>query len=90
MDENKEKISTNKTRMSSGNNVRRRHKICEFCFSKVKIIDFKDSVKLKKYLTDRAKIVPRRMTGTCSKHQRQLTVAIKRARHMALLPYTAQ
>ncbi len=56
---------------------------------KVAYIDFKDTAKLRKYTSDRGKILPRRMTGTCAMHQRQLTVAIKRARHIALLPYTA-
>ena len=56
---------------------------------KVACIDFKDTAKLRKYTSDRGKILPRRMTGTCAMHQRQLTVAIKRARHIALLPYTA-
>ena len=56
---------------------------------KVEFIDFKDTAKLRKYTSDRGKILPRRMTGTCAMHQRQLTTAIKRARHVALLPYTA-
>ena len=68
---------------------RRRRKGCQFCVDKVAYIDFKDTAKLRKYTSDRGKILPRRMTGTCAMHQRQLTVAIKRARHIALLPYTA-
>ena len=56
---------------------------------KVEHIDYKDTAKLRKYISDRAKILPRRMTGTCAMHQRQLTEAIKRARHLALLPYTS-
>ena len=64
-------------------------KVCQFCVDKVAYIDFKDTAKLRKYTSDRGKILPRRMTGTCAMHQRQLTVAIKRARHIALLPYTA-
>ena len=68
---------------------RRRRKVCQFCGDKVAYIDFKDTAKLRKYTSDRGKILPRRMTGTCAMHQRQLTVAIKRARHIALLPYTA-
>ena len=68
---------------------RKRKKVCQFCVDKVEHIDYKDTAKLRKYISDRAKILPRRMTGTCAMHQRQLTEAIKRARHLALLPYTA-
>lgn len=69
---------------------RRRRKVCQFCVDKVKAIDYKDTAKLRKYISERAKILPRRMTGTCAMHQRQLTEAIKRARHIALLPYTVE
>ncbi len=65
-----------------------RKKTCQFCVDKVTAIDYKDVAKLRRYLTERAKIVPRRMSGTCAKHQRQLTEANKRARHIALLPYS--
>ena len=68
---------------------RRRRKVCQFCVDKVEFIDFKDTAKLRKYTSDRGKILPRRMTGTCAMHQRQLTTAITRARHVALLPNTA-
>ncbi len=68
---------------------RRRRKVCQFCVDKVEHIDYKDTARLRKYGSDRAKILPRRMTGTCAMHQRQLTEAIKRARHVALMPYTA-
>ncbi len=69
---------------------RRRHrKVCSFCLEHVEHIDYKEVSRLRRYLTDRAKILPRRMTGTCARHQRLLTVALKRARHMALLPFTA-
>ncbi|MDK2918836.1 MAG: small subunit ribosomal protein [Candidatus Petromonas sp.] len=68
---------------------RRRKKICSFCANKVKLIDYKDTKYLQKYLTDRGKILPRRITGNCANHQRQLTRAIKRARIVALLPFTA-
>ena len=71
-------------------NDRRRRKVCQFCVDKVTSIDFKDTAKLRKYVSDRGKILPRRMTGTCAMHQRQLTEAIKRARHVALRPYTAE
>ena len=68
---------------------RKRKKVCSFCVDKVTHIDFKDTVKLRRYLSERGKILPRRTTGTCAAHQRQLTVAIKRARQIALLPYVA-
>ena len=66
---------------------RKRKKVCEFCAGKVDYIDYKDVAKLRRYVTERAKILPRRISGCCAKHQRQLTVAIKRARHVALMPY---
>ena len=66
---------------------RKRRKVCQFCVDKVEYIDYKDTVKLRKYLSERSKILPRRTTGTCAMHQRQLTEAIKRARQIALLPY---
>ena len=66
--------------------MHRRKKVCVFC-GKDNVIDYKDTAKLKKYISERGKILPRRITGTCAKHQRALTVAIKRARHVALLPY---
>ena len=64
-------------------------KVCAFCVDKVAEIDYKDIAKLRRYVSERAKILPRRISGTCAKHQRQLTIAIKRARHIALLPYTS-
>lgn len=64
-----------------------RKKVCNFCLDKVSYIDYKDIAKLKRYITEKGKIVPRRQTGTCAKHQRELTTAIKRARFMALIPY---
>ncbi len=64
-----------------------RKKVCSFCVDKVETIDYKDVPRLRRYLSERAKIVPRRVTGTCARHQRELTVAIKRARHLGLLPY---
>ncbi len=66
-----------------------RRKICSFCKDKVKTIDYKDSVKLRHYISDRCKIEPRRRTGTCAKHQRLLAMAVKRARYLALLPYVS-
>jgi small subunit ribosomal protein S18 len=68
---------------------RRRKKVCVFCGEKnTNTIDFKDVNKLKRYVSERGKILPRRITGNCAKHQRALTVAVKRARHIALMPYT--
>lgn len=66
-----------------------KRKACAFCVDKVDYIDYKDVAKLRRYVTERAKILPRRISGCCAKHQRQLTVAIKRARYIALLPYSA-
>ncbi len=66
---------------------RRRKKVCVFCEEKVEKIDYKDVARLRKFTSERAKILPRRVTGTCAKHQRELTEAIKRARHVALLPF---
>ena len=66
-----------------------RRKVCSFCVDKVETIDYKDVPRLRKFISDRSKILPRRVTGTCAYHQRALTVAIKRARHLALLPYTS-
>ena len=68
---------------------RKRRKVCAFCVDKVEYIDYKDIAKLRKYMSDRAKILPKCATGTCAKHQRALTEAIKRARQVALLPYVA-
>ena len=69
-------------------NRKGRKKVCAFCVEKVEAIDYKDTAKLKRFVSERSKILPRRITGTCAKHQRQLTEAIKRARHIALLPYS--
>lgn len=66
-----------------------RKKVCGFCVDKVENIDYKDIARLRRYMSERGKILPHRVTGTCARHQRELTVAIKRARHLALLPYTA-
>lgn len=68
---------------------RKRKKVCSFCVEKVDKIDYKDAAKLRRYISERAKILPRRVTGTCAYHQRELTTAIKRARAIAILPYTA-
>ena len=87
MEETKKEFTPRPDRKRGG---RRRRKVCTFCVDKVECIDYKDVAKLKRYMSERGKILPRRMTGTCAKHQRQLTEAIKRARHVALLPFTAE
>jgi len=66
---------------------RKRRKVCQFCVDKCDHIDYKDTAKLRRYMSERSKILPRRATGTCAEHQRQLTTAIKQARQIALLPY---
>jgi len=72
------------------NNRRRRKKVCNFCANKNAVINYKDTNTLRRYVSERGKILPRRITGTCAKHQRALTVAIKRSRHVSLLPYTVE
>ncbi|MBQ1844135.1 MAG: 30S ribosomal protein S18 [Lachnospiraceae bacterium] len=69
-----------------GRPVRRRRKVCVFC-GKDNVIDYKNVAQLKKYVSERGKILPRRITGNCAKHQREITSAIKRARHLAMMPY---
>ena len=69
---------------------RPRKKVCSFCVDKVETIDYKEDAKLRRFVTERGKILPRRISGNCAKHQRQVTVAIKRARNIALLPFTAE
>ena len=70
-------------------NRKGRKKVCAFCVDKVEAIDYKDVQKLRKFTSDRAKILPRRVTGTCARHQRELTTAIKKARQIALIPYVS-
>ncbi|MBQ2251969.1 MAG: 30S ribosomal protein S18 [Clostridia bacterium] len=69
--------------------MHRKKKVCAFCTDKIDVIDYKDVPRLKKFISERAKILPRRVSGTCAKHQRELTTAIKRARQAALLPYVS-
>ncbi len=76
-------------RNERGGPRRGRRKVCSFCVDRVPYIDYKDISRLRKYTSERAKIIPRRVTGTCAKHQRELTIAIKRARHLALMPYVS-
>jgi small subunit ribosomal protein S18 len=75
---------------AAGRRFGRRRKTCAFCEGKVKHIDYKQTQMLRDYLTDRGKIRPRRQTGACAKHQRQISIAIKRARHLALLPFVVE
>jgi small subunit ribosomal protein S18 len=77
-------------RGGANRNRRGRKKVCSFCIDKVTEIDYKDTAKLRKYITERGKILPRRISGNCAKDQRSLTEAIKRARVIALLPYTTE
>ena len=85
MDTNKTEVVVRPARPANQN--RRRKKVCVFCADKVSFIDYKDSAKLRKFISERGKILPRRISGTCAVHQRELNTAIKRARNMALLPF---
>ncbi len=84
---NTERTEAAPQRMAQRPNRNRRKKVCMFCADNIDYIDYKDTVRLRKCISERAKILPRRISGTCAKHQRQLTTAIKRARVVALLPY---
>jgi small subunit ribosomal protein S18 len=68
---------------------KKKRRVCTFCVDKVEHVDYKELGKLRKFITERGKILPRRISGNCAQHQRQLTVAIKRARQLALLPYSS-
>ena len=81
-------MAENAKRQQKGRRPKKR--VCSFCVDKVVHIDYKEVFKLRKYITERGKILPRRISGNCAKHQRQVTIAIKRARHIALLPFTAE
>ena len=78
----------NNNRRPGGRMRRSRKKVCAFCVDKAEFIDYKDINKLRRYVSERGKILPRRITGNCAKHQRALTTAIKRARHVSLMPYS--
>ena len=69
---------------------RSRRKVCAFCADKIELIEYKDTSRLRKFVSERGKILPKRMSGNCAKHQRDLTIAIKRARHVALLPFAGE
>lgn len=83
---NKEDKGDSTMKRRGGAGIRRRKKVCVFCGKETEI-SYKDTAKLKRYVSERGKILPRRVTGCCAKHQRALTAAIKRARHVALMPY---
>ena len=85
MDTTKTEVVVRPARPANQN--RRRRKVCVFCADKVSFIDYKDSAKLRKFISERGKILPRRISGACAKHQRELNTAIKRSRQVALLPY---
>lgn len=83
-------MKENNNRRPGGKVRRSKKKVCAFCAEKAETIDYKDVAKLRKYVTERGKILPRRISGTCAKHQRELTIAIKRSRNIALLPFTTE
>jgi small subunit ribosomal protein S18 len=83
-------VTSEKAKGKSYRRYSARRKVCPFCADKNLVIDYKDPSKLRRFLTDRAKIEPRRKTGTCARHQRKLTTAIKRARLLAMLPFTGE
>ncbi|MBQ7917084.1 MAG: 30S ribosomal protein S18 [Firmicutes bacterium] len=70
--------------------IRRKKRVCSFCAESSEVLSYKDVAKLRKYVSERGKILPRRINGNCAKHQRVLTIAVKRARHLALMPYTVE
>ena len=83
-------MADDRRRPRGGGARRGRRRACSFCVDKVDRIDYKDAYKLRKFITERGKILPRRISGNCAKHQRKLTIAIKRARAIALLPHTSE
>ena len=90
MSNDRERQGSRRGGYRGGRRPGRRRKVCAFCLEKSRTIDYKDVNMLRRYLTDRSKIRSRRKTGTCAKHQRRLAIAVKRARHLALLPFTAE
>ena len=83
-------MATTKKRTSAKKERRPKRKICNFCMEKLDAIDYKDTTRLRKFISERGKILPRRISGNCAKHQRGLTTAVKRARIIALLPFVAE
>ena len=90
MDRDRNRDRDRDDRPGRGGPKKGRKKVCGFCADRLTTIDYKDVPRLRRFLSERAKIVPRRVTGTCAYHQRQLTVAIKRARHLAFIPYVGE
>ena len=90
MQEEKSKVINKEEKKDKKYVLKRKKKTCSFCTKGAAPIDYKDEKTLKKFISERGKILPRRVTGTCQKHQRELVVAIKRARHMAILPYVIE
>ena len=88
--EPQEEVAAEQARRRPRGRFSRRRRVCMFCVEHVKAIDYKDVNRLRRFLSDRGRIEPRRKVGTCAKHQRALSQALKRARHLALLPYTAE
>jgi len=87
--DNRDNREHREQRSSGPRMMRKKRKVCAFCAEKLDDIDYKDIARLKKFLSERSKILPRRITGNCAKHQRFLTTAIKRSRHIALIPYVS-
>ncbi len=87
---NNDRNNGNDKYFKGGKMRKAKRKVCNFCMDKVEHIDYKDLQRLRRFISERGKILPRRVSGTCAKHQRQLTIAIKRSRHVALLPYTSE
>jgi len=83
-------LATTKKRAAAKKERRPKRKVCNFCVEKLDGIDYKDTTRLRKYISERGKILPRRISGNCAKHQRGLTTAVKRARTIALLPFVAE
>jgi len=79
----------NRDQKGGGTRIRKKRKVCAFCVDKIEYIDYKNTERLEKSLSERFKILPRRITGNCAKHQRFLTTAVKRSRYVALIPYVA-
>ena len=84
------KTNQSRRRRSDAPNRRTKKKVCQFCTEKGTVVDYKDTALLRKFMSDRGKIRARRVTGACPKHQRELAIAVKNAREMALLPYISQ
>ena len=90
MDNRKVVVDDGDDKLPKKNYKQQKKKVCAFCVDKVETIDYKDASKLRKYMTEKGKILPRRQTGVCAKHQRELARAIKRARIMSILPFQAE